>query len=204
VAVTVPLWYGRCGTWRHRTLLLAVLAVVVPVAAVFVLHVSPQQMEASGNPAEVAAGRLVSGIRNVGTDGQQGENVRFRNTAGVIAAVRANGWMRLGAGPDADAVYFAAVRPAGGGVTAGVNALWVSVLADFGEGGLAVLAVMLVVATWRMGRYPETAAILLPLFAASLVNSAIPNWTFAALGIMLFAFGWMPVNSARPMPVSRW
>jgi hypothetical protein len=34
------------------------------------------------------------------------------------------------------------------------------------------------------------AALLLPFLVASMVNSAIPDWSLAALGILLFACGW--------------
>jgi hypothetical protein len=34
------------------------------------------------------------------------------------------------------------------------------------------------------------ATVLLPLMVASMVNSAIPDWSFAALGVMLYAFSW--------------
>lgn len=44
-------------------------------------------------------------------------------------------------------------------------------------------------------------AVLLPLFVASLVNSAIPDWSFVALGIMLCGFGWSPGSRAA---WSRW
>jgi hypothetical protein len=189
VAVTMPLYYALVGSWQHRVLLLAALAVVIPATVIFVQHADATVWLDSGNTAEVAAGRLLSGIQNVGTDGQKGSNARFADTAGVLAAARENGWMHHGAGPDADATYFPAMEAAYGPV-AGVNALWVSVLADFGEGGVAVLAVLMITAVWRMQRSPAMAAVLLPLFVASLINSAIPDWSFVALGIMLYGFGW--------------
>jgi hypothetical protein len=194
MAVSVPLYYALTGQGRQRVLLLAALAVLIPAGAFFITHANAQAWQESRSATEVAAGRLVSGIRNVATDGQQGSNDRYKETLGVVQAVRANGWMRLGAGPGADAVYFRAVQPAGSAVMAGVNALWVSVLADFGETGVAVLGTLMITAAWRMRRFPESAAILLPLFTASLVNQAVPEWSFTALGIMLFTCGW----AARP------
>ena len=193
MALTVPLWYGLCGSWRHRAVLLAALGLTIPAAVFFILHANPQAWEESGNPAEVAIGRLVSGMRNVGTSGQEGVNARFANTTGVIEAVRENGWMRLGAGPAADVTYFAAERLSGSGQqVAGVNALWVEVLVDFGETGVSLLGILLIVAAWRMRRFPEAAAILLSLSVASLVNSDIPDWSFPALAILVFGFGWAP------------
>jgi hypothetical protein len=190
MAVTLPLYAALASTWRHRMALLAALAIVIPAAALFVLHASPQNYLDSGNPAEVAVGRLISGVRNVQTDGQQGANTRFANTSGVIEAARDGGWMRLGAGPAADATYFAATGPVIAGRPVAANALWASVLFDFGECGVAVLAVLMIAAAWRMRRFPVLAAVLLPFFVASLVNSAVPDWSLAALGVMLSGFGW--------------
>jgi hypothetical protein len=191
MAVTVPLYIALASSWRYRIPLLAALLVIIPAGVIFVQHADAPAWMSSGNTAEVAVGRLVSGIQNVGTDGRQGSNARFENTAGALAAVRENGWMHFGAGPDADATYFPAMRAAGGPV-AGVNALWADVLVNFGEGGLAILAVLMITAAWRMRRRPEMCAILLPFFVASLVNSAIPDWSLVALGIMLYVFGWVP------------
>src|ERR1019366_4671113 len=125
--------------------LLMALAAVITAATFFVLHANPQNYLDSGNAAEVAAGRLLSGIRNVSTDGQQGQNARFTSTTVILADVRANGWMRLGAGPAADSTYFPAKYP-GAYTAVAANALWVSVLFDFGEVGLAVLAALIAAA----------------------------------------------------------
>jgi hypothetical protein len=57
--------------------------------------------------------------------------------------------------------------------------------------------VMMLAAVWRMHRNPRMTAILLPFLTASLVNSSIPDYSFAALGIMLFAFGWMTRAPSR-------
>jgi hypothetical protein len=202
MAVSVALYYALAGGRRQRALVLAALAVLIPAGAFFVAHTSAQAWQESGNGTEVALGRLVSGIRNVATDGQQGTNDRYLPTLEVVRAVRANGWMRLGAGPGADAVYFRAVHTAGSPVVAGVNALWVSVLADFGETGLAVLAALMITAAWRMRRFPESATILLPLFTASLVNQAVPEWSFTALGIMLFTCGWAAGPALLPQGIA--
>jgi hypothetical protein len=115
MAVTVPLYFALAGPRMHRALLLVALAVVIPAATVFVQSAQTTAWLESGNGAEVSVGRLVSGIRNVETDGRQGSNARFADTTGVLAAARANGWMRFGSGPDADATYFPALRHACGG-----------------------------------------------------------------------------------------
>ncbi len=202
MAVTVPLYYALAGAWQHRALLLSALAVVIPASIFFVLHANPQTYLDSGNPAQVTVGRLLSGIRNIDTDGKEGSNSRFVNTMGVIEATRSNGWMRFGAGPAADVTYFATMYRPAWREHAAVNALWASTLFDFGEGGVAILGALMVVAAWRMRRRPPMTAILLPFFAASLINSSIPDYSFVALGVMLFAFGWAsrassPLNGYR-------
>jgi hypothetical protein len=191
MAVTVPLYYALASSWKYRVPLLVALAVLIPAGVAFVAHADAQAWEASGNTAEAAAGRLVSGVQNVGTDGQQGANARFSTTTAVVQAVRDNGWVHVGAGPAADSVYFPAAHPAGTPLVA-PNALWVSVLFDFGEGGVAILAVLMLTAVWRMRRDPLMCAVLLPFFVASLVNSSVPDYSLVALGIFLHALGWRP------------
>jgi hypothetical protein len=196
MAVTVPLYYVLAGGGRHRGVLLMALAAVITAGTFFVLHANPQNYLDSGNAAEVAAGRLLSGIRNVSTDGQQGQNARFTSTTVILADVRANGWMRLGAGPAADSTYFPAKYP-GAYTAVAANALWVSVLFDFGEVGLAVLAALIAAAALRMRHRPGMAAILLPFLVAVLVNSAGADVPIAVLAVMLFAFGWAPGQPRR-------
>jgi hypothetical protein len=194
MAVIVPLYYVLVGTLRQRAVMMMVLALIVPAGVFFVQRTDPAAYLDSGNPAEVAVGRLVSGIDNAETDGQEGSNARFTSTTVVLAAARANGWMRFGAGLAADTTYFPAMYPdrSTTGVAYGPNALWVAILFDFGEGGVAILGVLMLAAAWRMRHFPQLTAILLPFFAAALVNSAAPDTALVALGIMLFAFGRAP------------
>ena len=98
--------------------------------------------------------------------------------------------MAVGAGPAADAVYFPAVYAVGGPKIA-PNAMWLTVLFDFGEWGLAIFVAMLLVGVWRMRRNSLALAVFLPFFTASMVNSAIPDYSVTALGILLFSFGWL-------------
>lgn len=191
-ALTLPLYAALASTWRHRMLLLAVLAIIVPLAALFVLRASPQAWLDGGSPAKVAIGRLISGMRNVDTDGQQGANARFASTAIIVADVRDSGWMRFGAGPAVDATYLPAMYLSASGTAVAVNALWVAVLLDFGEAGVAALAMLLVAAGWRLRRSPEMAAILLPFLVAVLVNSAGADVPLAALAVMAYGLGLSP------------
>ena len=102
--------------------------------------------------------------------------------------------MHFGAGPAADVTWLSAMYPPSSGSEVDANALWVAILFDFGEVGVAMLGAMMIVAVWRMRRNPRMAAILLPFSIEALVNSsgAGPEPAFVALGIMLFAFRWAP------------
>ena len=73
-------------------------------------------------------------------------------------------------------------------------------LFDFGEGGVAIVAILMLIAFWRLQRYPVMAAILLPFLIASLLNSAEGSfeYAFVVLGIMLFTFHWVDT----PMAIS--
>jgi hypothetical protein len=185
--------------WRGRAATIILLSVTAPFAVLAVSDADVPALTASGDPAVVAVGRLVSGIRNAETDGQVGQNSRYASVLDVTEAAREGGWTMSGAGPAADAVYFAAVHAEGGPEVA-ANAMWLSVLFDLGEWGLAVFAVMLLVGLRGMRRNPAALAVFLPFFTASMVNSAIPDYSVTALGILLFAFGWLRRPSAPGAP----
>ena len=144
-------------------------------------------------------GRLLAGIEYAKTDGRAGHNTRLTDTRVVISEAKANGWILAGAGPAADETYFPARFPSG---TLRPNALWVSVLFDFGLIGVLLLAVLMVIAVWRMRHRTQMCAILLPFFVASLINSAEGSFEygFVVLGIMLFALGWAGVPQAVAPP----
>jgi hypothetical protein len=191
-----------CG-WRGRTAVILMLAVSTPFAVLAVDNASAPALTASSNPALVAAGRLASGIRNVETNGQVGQNTRYASAIQVTTAARDGGWTISGAGPAADAVYFSAIY-AGGGPKIAANAMWLSVLFDFGEWGLTAFVIMLLTGLWRMRRDSLALAIFLPFFTASMVNSSIPDYSITALGILLFAFNWLARSySLRNFSMSR-
>ena len=189
MAVTVPLYYEMTSSRRRRIPLLVIL---ITASALFTQRADAAAWLDSGNPAKIAVGRLVSGIHNVETGGGEGTNGRFQSTTIVVAAAREHGWMHFGAGPSADSTWLPAMYPGSGGATVAANALWVGILFDYGEAGVAVLAVLMIVAVWRMRRNPQMTAILLPFFISTLVNSSGADTALVALGIMLFAFRWMP------------
>jgi hypothetical protein len=207
LVATVSLYYALTGTRRQRLTVLLSLAVFIPVAVFFLQTARPDRYLDSHNTAEVALGRLVSGIRNVETGGKTGHNTRFASTRVVIADATANGWLHTGAGPAADITYFAAKYPDGTRPEAyRPNSLWVEVLFDFGEVGVVVLGIFMLTSAWRMRHRPEMCAILLPFFVASLINSAegFLEYSFVALGIMLFAFGWgAPRREVSSAPLRR-
>jgi hypothetical protein len=190
LAVTFPLYYALTGTRRQRVTVALVLACFIPAVLFFVHTAKPRQYLNSRNAAEITVGRLLSGIENVDTDGRNGHNTRFASTKVVIAEARENDWVLTGAGPAADDTFFPAKFPSV--VPLLPDALWVSVLFDFGLIGVLLLGTLMVIAVWRMRHRPQMCAILLPFFVASLINSAEGSFEygFVALGIMLFAFGW--------------
>ena len=188
--ISVCLYFIISSRWRGRAAMIVVLAILAPFAVFVIRDADVPAWTSSSNPALVAAGRLVSGIRNVETNGQTGENSRYLSVVQVTAAARDGGWVVSGAGPAADAVYFPAISPEGSPQVA-ANAMWLSVLFDFGECGLAIFIAMLLTGVWRMRRNNLALAIFLPFFTASMVNSSIPDYSVTALGILLFAFGWL-------------
>jgi hypothetical protein len=192
MAVTLSLYYAITNSWRHRILLLVILAIIIPAGVFFVQRADVAAWLDSGNSAKIAVGRLVSGIRNVETGGEEGTNTRFQSTTVVIAAAKEHGWMQFGAGPDADSTWLPAMYPGPSGTTEAANALWVSILFDYGEVGVAALGAMMIASVWRMRRNSQMTAILLPFFIAMLVNSSGADTALVALGIMLYAFRWAP------------
>jgi hypothetical protein len=195
LAIAVPMYYALASQGQHRIAARVAVGVLLAAGAVFAQHASPQPYLASRNPAAVAVGRLLSGIRNVETDGQEGSNDHFSSATVTIADVRQHGWMLAGAGPAADETWFPAQYPAtAGGLPVEPNALWVSILFDFGEWGVAVLAVLVLAAVWRVRRLAAMAAVLLPFIAMSLTDSAEGPFAYslAALAVFAFAFGWVP------------
>jgi hypothetical protein len=189
LVATIPLYYVLTGKRRSRVVVLLALVVSLPAAVLFVYAAGPGPYLESHNTAEKAVGRLLAGIEYAKTDGRAGHNTRLADTRVVISEAKANGWILAGAGPAADDTYFPARFPSG---TLRPNALWVSVLFDFGLIGVLLLGSLMVIAVCRMRYRPQMCAILLPFFVASLINSAEGNFEygFAALGITLFAFGW--------------
>lgn len=203
LAVTVPVYCVLTGRPGYRAVLLAALAGIIAASVLFVQRADYQHYEASGSTAEVALGRLVSGIRNVETGGADGQNGRFQSAQQILALVSEHGWERYGAGPAASSVYLPAVYPAWAGPAVAANSLWLEVLFDFGAGGVAVLGLLMLTAGWRMRRYPAVAAILLPSLIASLVNSSTADTLMAALAIMLFVPGYAGRQEPR-MATKRW
>jgi hypothetical protein len=205
LAISLPLYYVLTGAGRQRVLVVLALAVSIPAAVFFAQAARPARYLASHNTAEQAVGRLLSGVENVETDGRVGHNTRFASTRVIIAEAQANGWMLTGAGPAADSTYLTARFPAGTRPEPyRASSLWTGILVDFGEVGVVVLAILMLTSIWRMRTSPVMCAILLPFFVASLVNSAEGSfeYVFVALGVMLFAFRWIPVPGSTSSAVT--
>jgi hypothetical protein len=190
-------YYALTGTKRQRAALALLLASLSIPAAIFAQTANRFEYLDSHNTAEAAVGRLLSGIKYVETDGRVGHNTRFADTTTTIAQARVNHWLVTGAGPAADETYFPARFPSG---LIRPNALWVSVLFDFGLIGVTGLAILMLTAAWRMRHAPWLAAILVPFFITALINSAEGSYEYAFvfLGILLFAFGWAAPSRRVP------
>ena len=199
LAATVPLYYVLTGTRRSRVVVVLVLAVSLPAAVLLVYAAGPSPYLDSHDTAENAVGRLLAGVEYATTDGRAGHNTRLADTRVVVSEAKANGWILAGAGPAADQTYFPARFPSG---TLRPNALWVSVLFDFGLIGLLLFGTLMAIAVWRMRHRPQMCAVLLPFFVAALINSAEGSFEygFVALGIMLFAFGWAGTSQVDDPP----
>jgi hypothetical protein len=193
VATTIPLYILLTGPAAWRLSLLVIIALATPITIGFLLSADPAPYLTSSNHARAEIGRLMSGLQNVESGGTTGTNERYKSLLVTIAAARQNDWIRTGAGVGAADVYFPARFPATArSLSVEPDTMWEDVLFDFGEGGVVVLAGLALVAVWRMRRHPGPAALLLPFFVASAVNSAegIAMYQFVILGILLFAFGW--------------
>ena len=58
----------------------------------------------------------------------------------------------------------------------------------------------MIAAAWRMRSHPEMAAIMLPFFAALMINSDDASPPLVALAILLFAFDWATRAANPPAP----
>lgn len=185
-AASVTLCAVLSAPWRTRLSVLLALAAVVPAGTVWVARADPLPLLDSPTPAKVAAGRLVQGIQAAwsGSD-DPAANSRYYDTTASLRVIRDNGWMRAGAGPGADAAWAKAEYPDTIHAPLAVNALWVSVLWDFGEWGVTAMVALVLLALWRIRRDRLLCAVLLPFIVASMVNSAIPDWSVTGLAVML-------------------
>lgn len=192
------LYYALTGTRQQRLAIVITLGVLVPASVAFVLTATPAHYLNSHNTPEKALGRLLVGIQNIDTDGRLGHNTRWASTRVITADAAENGWLLTGAGPAADVTYLSLRYPASAGPQPyRPDALWVGILFDFGLIGVAVLAVLMLTAAWRMRKDPGLCAVLLPFSVAAVVNSAEGSFAyiFVALGILLFTFRWTGAGS---------
>ena len=191
LAASIPVYCVLTGNRTLRRQVLVASALVLPLVIFFIQTASPSHYLQSSNSLEKAAGRLLSGARNIEAGGKFGHNTRYRDTLVVIHELRLNGWLIAGAGPAAESTYFPARYPSVSGNYM-PTAFWVSILFDFGLIGVTILGIFMLLALWRMRDRPEMAAIFVPFFLASLINSAEGSfeYSFVVLGIALSGFGW--------------
>ena len=81
--------------------ILVLLAVVIPLGVNTLQNADAERLTNSTNPIEAVFGKLVSGVNNVRSGGDQGQNLRFKNTTTVLTrrvrtggAGRATAWGR--------------------------------------------------------------------------------------------------------------
>jgi hypothetical protein len=96
-ADTGRLAYLHAGDGRDSAALplLVILAISILAGASFAQRAHAAAWLDSGNPTKIAVGRLISGIQNVRTGGEEGSNSRFQSTTVVIAAARDYGFIRF-------------------------------------------------------------------------------------------------------------
>jgi hypothetical protein len=198
-ATSIPLYYLVTLTFgKHfrpqRFLLLLLIAVAAPFAVNFLQTANPVTYASSTDQFSITLGRIISGVQNIESNGTTGTNARFASTSQVEADTRTGGLLPFGGGPGTSNVYFPAKYPTIPGETAGLlpNALWVDILFDFGEVGVALLAILLLCTALRIRQAPIIGAILLPFIVASFINSAegTPLYQFTVLAIFVFVFKW--------------
>ena len=93
LAISIPAYYVLTGNRTLRRQLLVASALVIPLVAFFIQTASPGHYLQGSNSLEKAAGRLLSGIRNIEAGGKLGHNTRYGDTLVVINELRLNGWL---------------------------------------------------------------------------------------------------------------
>lgn len=154
---------------------------------------------ASGNPIQVAIGRLLSGFQYIDTAGTTGENVRYDGVQETIRVAVEGGWVLTGRGLGSSQVYFATAFDQQMAFSYPVQVFF-----DFGILGLALFLFLAVRTIWRM-RGSEVSYIFLPFFMAAIINSAQGGASTKFIWLAIFAYTFTTVadrdrNRGTPDP----
>ena len=194
VAVSVAVYLLSIAPWRStKPFVIVVAAGATIVSLWFVQTADPNAWLRSENDASRTVGRLLSGIENVRTRGEDGRNDRYASTDLTFAEIDLLDIGLTGAGPDAHTVYFEEKYPPTGPIGRGPspNALWVGVAFNYGRPAMLAVIWLVGFAVLRMRRDAWLAAILVPFALAAMVNSAsgFALYKFAVLTVFLALTG---------------
>lgn len=154
----------------------------------------------TGNPIQVAAGRLLSGFQYIDTAGSTGQNVRYDGAQETITAAFEGGWELVGRGLGSSQVYFATTFNEQTAFSYPVQIFF-----DFGIIGLTFFSILAICAIWRM-RGREVSYVFIPFFMASVINSAQGGASTKFIWLAIFAYVFTAVvdqgrNRETPKPM---
>lgn len=186
----ICLYYLVTTSWAGMKIpALVVMILIVVGGAAFVNNSDGYAMQKSQNSTEKFVGRLVVGIQSLAEGDQRGE-ARIDSTAVILQDIADSGTIVFGKGLNSASVDYGEDDDN----KYRANNIWVRTLYETGIVGLVILLIAMFIAVVRMHRYRSLAAIFIPFFVASMVNSAGGHqlYKFVFLGVLIFALNWMP------------
>lgn len=155
---------------------------------------------ATGNPIQVAAGRLLSGFQYIDTAGGTGQNVRYDGVQTTVTAAFEGGWELVGRGLGSSQVYFSTAFNEQTAFSYPVQIFF-----DFGIIGLTFFLILAIRTIWRM-RGREVSYVFIPFFMASVINSAQGGASTKFIWLAIFSYVFTTVanqgrNRETPKPM---
>lgn len=173
--------------WRASKVPITIASLILfSAAGSYALSADGQQLSQSSNFFINVLGRLVIGVQGA-INGDATAEARLRSTDIVIQAAMASGRFEWGNGLNSASLYFEEIY---GAANIRANALWVRAIYEVGLFGCIIILVLIVISLIRLAKFPILAAVFIPIFVTSMVNSAHQLNKLAILGILLFAFRW--------------
>lgn len=180
---------------RTRAAVLLVLVSLATILTVARSSFDANALQESASPISSSLGRLLNGIDNVLSLGEEGANVRFLALLETLDFLKEHGLLFTGYGLNSAAVLFLELYD-----TPKDNALWISMMAFYGIVGctLFLLACGWALARLHKIRHPYL-DIYVPFLVASMINSAqgFLAYSFVIGGVAI------AVQSARTEQVGR-